>query len=619
MCGIAGILTPGRPIERRQLERMVASMAHRGPDGTYLWHREDVALGVRRLAIVDVPGGAQPLANESGTVQVLFNGEIYNHEALRRALEAEGHVLASRTDGAVIPHLYEQHGDDLFERLDGIFAIALWDTANRRLLLARDRIGVKPLYLHRHARELRFASELRALLTDPSVPRELDLHALDQHLTFRYTPAPRTLLAGVDKLTPSTVLCWHEGKVVTKRYGRSAAPPPTKLSFAAAAEAFRGQLRGAVHRQLMSDRPVGVMLSGGLDSAAVVALAAERSSHTRTFTVGFEGGGDADETALARQTARLFGTDHREQTIGDAEFLETLPRVIEMLEEPVATSSALGHLAVARLAREHGVPVLLSGQGADELLGGYWRYVGEWLAGTASHIPLARAAARVSALVRNGRLERGLRALSHADALTRLSQIYAVFTNEQKLWLYRPELAHQTTDADAFAPVQRLLREADGRTTLDQMMYVDLRQWLPDDLLLVGDKMAMAASVEMRVPFLDNELVDLVESLPSSYKLRHGRRKAIEKAALAPLLPAAIIRRKERGFVTPIDRWLRSGMRPFAREVLLAPDSCCAGLFRTSAIEALLERHAARRHDHTRQIFCLLSFELWARSYLRAT
>lgn len=621
MCGIAGILTPEAAPSLEVLERMVSAMSHRGPDGAHVWSEREVALGMRRLAIVDVEGGAQPLRNESSTVHVVFNGEIYNHEQLRGELAGRGHRFSSRTDGAVIPHLYEELGSRLFARLEGIFAIAVWDSETKELLLARDQVGVKPLYLHRRGPELRFASELKALLEDPAVPRKLDMVALDRHLTYRFTPSPMTLLEEVEKLEPATVLRWRDGNVRRERYWRVGPPALTRMPFVEAAQHLREALRAAVHRQMMSDRPIGVMLSGGVDSAAITAFMAESSSHVKTFTVGFEGGGDADETALARETARLFATDHHELIIGDTDFAQELPAAIEMLEEPVGTSSALGFRAVSRLAAAH-VPVLLSGQGADELLGGYWRYVGEWIAGIAHRLPpplptFAPVLGSASGRARTARLERGLRALRYPDVLTRFMDIYAVFTDEQKSDLYGPDLAlARERQGPASEPVERLREEAELREPLDQMMYVDLRLWLPDDLLLVGDKMSMAESVEMRVPFLDPGVVDLVESLPSAYKIRHGRRKAVEKAALGGVLPRAIVHRKERGFVTPIDRWLRGEMHGYARELLLDQESCCERLFKRAAVERLFQRHSSGEFDHTRQLFALLSLELWARRFL---
>lgn len=622
MCGIAGILIPGEPVQLDTLERMVAAMVHRGPDGVHLWSEDDVALGMRRLAIVDIAGGTQPLRNETGSVHVVFNGEIYNHEELRANLMGRGHILQSRTDGAVIPHLYEEFGQGLFGKLDGIFAVALWDSQSRILLLARDKLGVKPLYLHRNGSELRFASEIKALLKDPAVPRQLDLQALDHHLTYRFTPAPRTLLQGVEKLEPATVLRWCNGIIDVKRYWQSE-PVQSGLSFADAARQFRSHLRGAVHRQMMSDRPIGVMLSGGIDSGAIVALMGERTAEIKTFTIGFEGSGDADETGLAKATAARFGTQHHELIVGQTDFAAELPSVIEMLEEPVGTSSALAVRDIAKLAREH-VPVLLSGQGADELLGGYSRYTGEWLAGMAMQLPqpargLLPSVARASRYARSARLERGLRALGYPDVLQRFMEIYAVFTESQKLELYTSDLIASLEghyDDRSAAQAARLRNHRLGSDPLAQMMYIDLRLWLADDLLLLSDKMSMAESVELRVPFLDPTLVDFVESLPSKYKLRLGRRKALEKTALKPLLPAAIIRRKKRGFAMPIADWLRTSMNGFAYELLLAQDARIAPLFRRSAIEALLRRHRAGAFDHTRQIFCLLSLELWAQRFL---
>ncbi len=340
----------------------------------------------------------------------------------------------------------------------------------------------------------------------------------------------------------------------------------------------------------------------------------------RTFTIGFEGGGDADETALARETASLFGTEHHELVLPAGDFRAELPRTIEMLEEPVGTSSALGFREVSRLARDH-VPVLLSGQGADELLAGYWRHVGEWLAvrslNAVGKVGLRRPLANVSRRVRSARLERGLRALRYPDTLERFMQIYALFDPPAKAALYGEELI-SLVGADSPEParsVERYRSRAAERDSLGQMLYVDTRLWLPDDLLLVGDKMSMAESVEMRVPFLDRALVEFTESLPTDYKLRRGIRKLIHKRAMGDLLPRSIVHRKERGFATPVDRWLRGAeLGDFAVETLLARDATVSGLFNEQALRDLLQRHRSGVADHTRQIFCLLSVELWGQA-----
>jgi asparagine synthase (glutamine-hydrolysing) len=622
MCGIAGIRTPGSRVDPDVVAAMLAQMHHRGPDGEGSWVEGDVGLGMRRLAIVDVAGGQQPLTNEERTLKVVFNGEIYNHRALREQLRGRGHSFTSETDGEVIPHLYEEYGPGFVDRLDGIFAFALWDPASATLMLARDHLGVKPLYFHARDGAVRFGSELKALLADPAVPRQLDLGAVDEYLTFRFTPSPHTLLDGVQKVEPATYALFRDGAVTTRRYWDPQPAERTDLSLAEAASQFRELLRAAVRRQMMSDRPIGAMLSGGIDSAAVVALMAESSSKVKTFTVGFEGGGDADETALARQTARLFDTDHHDTIVPLSDFNRELEGVIELLEEPVGTSSAMGFREVSRLARPL-VPVLLSGQGADELLAGYWRYVGEWIAsrtlGVVKGLRLERPVSAAAKRVKTARLERGLRALRYPDTLTRFVNIYSVFDGQQKRELYGTELSPYLSlngVGPAAQHVERYRAKAAARDSLSQMMFVDTRLWLPDDLLLVGDKMSMAESVEMRVPFLDRELVEFTESLPSSYKLRRGQRKLVEKEALTGMLPREIVYRKERGFVTPVTKWLREGLYAPARELLLDPAGTCAPLMNRDYVARILEDHRDGRADYTRQLFCLYSLELWGRRFV---
>jgi asparagine synthase (glutamine-hydrolysing) len=624
MCGIAGIRSPGVRVERSALESMLAQMHHRGPDGEGLWVDGEVGLGMRRLAIVDVAGGQQPLKSEDGAVKVVFNGEIYNHRDLREWLGERGHEFASESDGEVIPHLYEELGPDFVARLDGIFGFALWDPRRETLMLARDQLGVKPLYFHvGRGGSIRFASELKALTADSSVPRELDLGALDAYLTYRFTPAPHTLLRGVEKLEPATYALFRSGgEIERKRYWDPQPVERTDLTLAEAADQFRDLLRAAVKRQMMSDRPIGAMLSGGIDSAAVVALMAESSSKVKTFTVGFEGGGDADETGLARETARLFDTEHHDTIVPLSDFSRELEGVIELLEEPVGTSSAMGFREVSRLARPL-VPVLLSGQGADELLAGYWRYVGEWIAaralGVVKGMRLERPVSMAAQRVKGARLERGLRALRYPDTLTRFVNIYSVFSGPQKRELYGSEM-YPYLSMNGVGPsaqhVERYRSKAAARDSLSQMMYVDTRLWLPDDLLLVGDKMSMAESVEMRVPFLDRALVEFTESLPSSYKLRRGVRKLVEKEALSGLLPKEIVHRKERGFVTPVDRWLREGLYAPARELLLDPQGTCGSLMNPAYVGRILDDHRDGRADYTRQLFCLYSLELWSRRFV---
>ncbi len=455
----------------------------------------------------------------------------------------------------------------------------------------------------------------------PGFPRRLDLHALDEHLTFRFTPAPRTLLDGVEKLEPATTLVLCAGRVTRRRYWDAAAVPRRDVCFQAAADELCDRFELAVRRQMMSDRPIGAMLSGGIDSAAVVAMMARSSSQVKTFTVGFEGGGDADETALARETAALFGTDHSDVVLPAGDFARDLEGVIKQLEEPVATSSAIGFRAVSRLAGAS-VPVLLSGQGADEMLAGYWRYLGEWLAspalGAVARLGLGAPLASLAERTSSPRLERGLRAVRHPDTLDRFMNIYAVFTDEQKHRLYHPQLREFLARSGERPSdcVERHRARVLDRDPLGQMLHVDTRLWLPDDLLLVGDKMSMAESVEMRVPFLDRELVEYVESLPTAHKLRHGQRKAVLKRAMRGVLPARIIHRRERGFATPVGRWLREDPGDDARRVLLEAPRLGGELFDLGYVERLVDEHRRGAADHTRQLFSLISLELWGRRFL---
>ena len=429
----------------------------------------------------------------------MFNGEIYNHLELRQWLERRGHRLASRSDGEILPHLYEELGDAFVERLNGIFAVALWDGGARRLLLARDKFGVKPLYWSRTGSRLVFASELKALLCDESVPRTVDFTAVDEFLTFRFVPSPRTLLSAVRKLSPATIIVAEGDRLDERRYwsGNASSDRRDRGSLI---EEYQVAFERAVVRQMMSDRPIGVMLSGGVDSAAITAVMSAHSSHVRTFTMGFAEGGDTDETALAAETAARFGTEHSALVVSVDEYRRRLPESLLMVEEPVGSTSALAVNYVAQMMRPD-VPVALSGQGADEPLAGYRRYVGLKLAGWLRPLrPAAEIAARVPPLRRSARLQRGVATLLEARPLDQLMAAYRVLTDDQKGRLYR----HDFLPPERRRPRgerRRLRRHVAGLDSLAQMLYVDTRLWLPDELLLIADKMSMAASIELRVPF----------------------------------------------------------------------------------------------------------------------
>ena len=615
MCGIAGIHSPKGEVDRELVRAMVARMAHRGPDGQGEHFDADVGLGMRRLAIIDPEGGHQPLCNETAEVVVIFNGEIYNHLELREELEKRGHSMHSGSDGEVLPHLYEEHGEAFVKRLNGIFAIALWDARKHELHLARDKFGVKPLYYTRNGEKLAFASELKALLADASLSRELDLEAIDQFLTFRFVPAPRTLFASVRKLPPASALRADSCGVHERRYW-TGDPRPTRRDTGQLVEEYSQAFERAVVRQMMSDRPMGVMLSGGVDSAAITAVVAKHAPVVRTFTVGFSGGGEGtNEVPLARETARLFGADHESVVVGANEYLERLPDSLLTLEEPVGSTSALAVRFVAQLMKPT-TPVALTGQGADEPLGGYGRHLGVKLAaGLRPVAPLARRLARLADRTNNNQLRRGLATLDAKGDAELLLSAYSIFGEADKRRLYGERMRGLIGDPELAEVVERHRRRVASLPALAQMLYVDTRLTLPDELLMIADKMSMAESVELRVPFLDEDLVALVESMDPSLKV-HGRTgKWIHKQAMERLLPAEIVHRRKLGWDTPLDRWLRAELRPLLDEVLLGEGELCRELFEPDELRRLIATHERGERDLTKPLFCLLSLGLWHRGF----
>jgi asparagine synthase (glutamine-hydrolysing) len=610
MCGIAGIYDASTATNPQVVRDMTAAMVHRGPDGDGFHFDGRVGLGMRRLAIMDVEHGDQPLFDESRDIAVVFNGEIYNQRELRRDLEGRGHSFRSGSDGEVLPHLYEEYGHDFLRHLNGIFAIALWDAREQTLIVARDRFGVKPMYWSASGEgRISFASELKALLEDDSVERVLDIAAIDQFLTYRFFPSPSTPYAGVRKLPPASFLTvsasGHRlGTYWEADHGEVRAPVRDLV------ERYSEAFETAVVRQMMSDRPIGVMLSGGVDSGAITSVLAKHSSQVRTYTIGFAGGGDADETELAEQTAKRFGTRHESMVVSTDDYLRRLPESYGQIEEPIGTSSALAVNYVSELMRTE-VPVGLSGQGADELMGGYWRYVGIALAQSSRPLaPLARAAAGLPLGRLGARFSRGLATVGAEHDVDLFMRAYSVFSSDAKGRLYRPEIARELS-GDPAAVVERLRAGVGHRKLLDQMLAVDTRLWLPDELLLIADKMSMAASVELRVPFLDNDLVALAESIPGNLKVRRLRRKYLHKKAMTRWLPDEVVYRKERGWSTPMSDWLRSELRPLLRDVLLGDGGLCRALFDERELETMIDDHRAGRRDLTRQLFCLLGLGLW--------
>jgi asparagine synthase (glutamine-hydrolysing) len=615
MCGICGIATTRGAVDPARLAAMSATLVQRGPDSDGSHFERGVGLAARRLAIIDLVTGDQPIANEDGRITVVQNGELYNYRELRVELERAGHRFSTSGDTEVLAHLYEEHGERFPERLRGMFAVALWDSERGRLVLARDRYGIKPLYYREAGGELAFASELRAF------PRgEIDLDALDAFLAFNSVPAPMTIFRVVRKLPPGYVLVWENGHSELTRYARPAPVAESEVRTdeeAELVEELRARLRDSVRAHLVSDVPVGVLLSGGIDSATLAALAAEESSEPlRTFSIGFEER-SFDELADARLVAERYGTQHRELVLRpDAAHL--LPALADAFDEPFADSSALPTYLVSELAASD-VKVALSGEGGDELFGGYYTYAADLLADRAGWTaPVLRPL--VERLPSSGakasfdyRAKRFVRA-AHLPPLERHHAWKEIFSADA-----RAELTGRRSDFDPVDLLRARFEETEGAELLARLQDVDLGTYLVDDLLVKTDRASMAHSLEARVPFLDPVVTNFALALPTRHKVRGLRKKVLLRKAAAPLLPTALLRRRKRGFSIPAAAWLRGELEPFARETLSAATLKRQGYFRPEAVTRVLDDHVAGREDLSRQLWGLIGFTLWHERHVERT
>lgn len=624
MCGICGIFNfSGEQVDRALLTRMMAVIQHRGPDGEGQLVDHEVALGHRRLSIIDVGGGAQPIGNEDGRIQIVFNGEIYNFIELRAELEKFGHQFRTHSDTEVIVHAYEQWGKDCVKRFNGMFAFAIWDKNKRELFLARDHLGIKPLYYIRIGQQLLFASEVKSLLQHPACRRETDIGALAELFTFRYVPSPKTLFAGIMKLPPGHSLLARPGGLQIERFWNSVPQIRKKWNEAQLIEEYQTLLEDAVRIQLRSDVPLGLFLSSGVDSGVLLAIMSKYSSTpVHAFTIGFDGGGAGNEVDDARAMAQMFGAEHNFEMIGPDDYMKYYERYMWDIEEPVGNESAAAFYFVSRITAQK-VKVALSGQGADEPWAGYDRHRGAKLSGIYSQMPrLATSsfAALVKALPgRMERLKRGVGSLAEPDMLTRLAKIYSFFSAEMKEHLYRGQLK-EAFDQDHYGTrtaLSRLQSDVQHLDPLTQMLYIDTRANLPDDLLMVGDKTSMACSIEGRVPLLDVRLVEFIESLPPSLRLRGLTGKYLHKKACLKWLPKEIVYRKKKGFANPVDQWFRVRMRDFVEDCLLSPSSSLAGYFDQNYIRRILELDREGREPYRRHIYLLVSLELWHRAFIK--
>jgi asparagine synthase (glutamine-hydrolysing) len=623
MCGIVGIVKhdPRETVDDARLKRMRDVLRHRGPDGEGLLVDGPVGLGMRRLAIVDIAGGQQPMANEDRTVWVVFNGEIYNHAALRPELERRGHTYASRSDTESIVHLYEEEGERCVDHLQGMFAFAVWDWARGRLLLARDRLGIKPLYYACTRDEILFASEIKALLA-AGVRPELDQTVLPEFLAAGFNAGTETFFRGVQKLLPGRTLSWSSGEGITvRRYWRlPQALDDGPRTLEESASEVRLRLTAAVQSHLMSDVPLGLFLSGGIDSSGLAALMAPMVSEPiRTFAVGFDEP-EANELDYARLAAHAVGALHREIVVSPEQFFAALPRLVWHEDEPIAFPSSVALHFVSRLARQH-VKVVLTGEGADELFLGYNRYrVTAWnerlgrAYGAFTPGPIRPAVRRlVSRLPPSLRRYAGRTFLAHEPGHRALFyENFATFplTLQTELLANRGLLA----DRDPYAEGLRCYEEAPGGT-LERMSHADLQTYLVE-LLMKQDQMSMAASVESRVPYLDHTFVEHVAAIPGRLKLRGWQTKAVLRAALRDLVPREILERRKMGFPVPIGRWLRGPFWPLVDELVLGPRAQARGLFEPSAVRRLAEEHRAGTAEHGARLWLLANLEIWQRIFL---
>lgn len=620
MCGIVGIFNFDRqcPVDRTLLERLKTALAHRGPDdeGTYV--SGPVGLGSRRLSIIGVADGHQPIANEDQTIWTVFNGAIYNYPDLRDELTAAGHQFRTKTDTEVLVHLYEELGDDFVGRLNGMFALALWDDTRQRLLVCRDRIGEKPLYYSTRNGRVVFASEIKALLLDPALSRELAPEALRDYLLLQYTPGAQTIFRDIRRLRPGRMLVIDAGGVAERTYWAPPASESRPMTERQYADAVWDLLGDSVRRRLLSDVPLGAFLSGGLDSSTVVALMGRASGQpVRTFAVGFRVDGGYDESAHAQAVARHLGTEHETLVVESMDVRRLLPRVVKALDEPIADFAALPTLLLAEFARAH-VKVVLTGEGADELFAGYRHYRFPAVFRRYGRTPraLRSAMARLVAPAMPSPIAKALRAgaLAVPDGYLLVKAVFAPGDLGEVL---SPDLVDRVASIPLAGELREVFAHMRGLDAVNAYLLADLRTWLPEDLLMKVDKTTMHVGLEARVPFLDHRLVELVATMPSSLKWRDGGKYLLRRVA-GQVLPREVTQRPKHGFTLPLDQWFQGPLHETVHAVLGDGRLARRGLLRPGAIAALWERF--RRGDRATfmRVWTVFNFELWCRVFLDA-
>jgi asparagine synthase (glutamine-hydrolysing) len=613
------------PVARGLLQTMMNSIRHRGPDDQGTYFSGPVALGHLRLSIIDLASGKQPISNEDGTVWIVFNGEIYNYKELTAQLVNRGHKFRTASDTEVIVHLYEEFGEDCVTKLRGMFSFAVWDDRNKKLFVARDRVGIKPLYYHLSSKALIFASEIKAILADPSVSSELDRAVLGTFLTYLYTPGEKSAFKNVHKLKPGHHLTVQNGKVSIKQYWDLGFQLQSSTNTLADSMDQLVELLGeTVRDHMISDVPVGVLLSGGVDSTAMLSFAVEQgATNISSFTIGFESDLCTDERPFARMAAEKYGSRHHEMTIAAGDFLDFLPKYVWHMEEPVCEPPAIALYYVSKLAKQHGIKVLISGEGGDEAFAGYQNYrnlvwferikrvLGK-MAGPTSTVVAAMA--NINALGRLAKYAPLMTVPLDKYYLGRTANPFAYFS-QSRTELLTPELLNELNPEAPASLCAEYFALVGESNQLNQMLYVDTKTWLPDDLLIKADKMTMANSLELRVPLLDHKVLEFAAALPMNFKLNGLTTKYILKKALASRVPKEIRNRKKTGFPVPYVAWLKHDLKDTVWSILMDSRSIQRGYFRRAAVEQLIKSNS-NGHDYSKEIFSLVILELWHRMFV---
>lgn len=627
MCGICGKININNRevVDARFIHKMTEVLKHRGPDDEGIYINGNVGIGHRRLSIIDLSKDArQPMSNEDKSIWIVCNGEIYNFQELRKVLEKKGHIFCSRSDTEVIIHLYEELGTDCVEKLRGMFAFCIWDEKRKRLFLARDRIGQKPLNYAIKNGNIIFASEIKSILQDPEISREVDINALDSYLTYQYVPAPETMFSGINKLPPAHSLVWENGKIKIERYWNLNFQNKINMAEDEFCQRILDLLTEATKIRLVSDVPLGVFLSGGIDSSAIVGLMSKLSSHpVKTFSIGFEEE-TFNELKYARKVAKIFATDHHEYIV-KPEALNILPKIIWHFNEPFADSSCIPTYYLSKMTRQE-VTVALNGDGGDETFAGYERYVANKIANIYNLIPqsirknlfsfitavLPESTRRKDFIKRFKRFAKA----NDSSRERRYARWMSIFDDDLKSNLYSEKLKNRLKGIDSWNYLLDVYRQSDANNFIDATLFVDIMTYLPGDLLVKIDISSMANSLETRSPFLDHKLMEFAASIPSNLKLKGWTTKYLLKKALTKILPKDILNRRKAGFGVPIGTWFRQELKDYAYDILLSEKSLKRGYFKKEAIKRILDEHTKGKIDHGARIWSLINFELWHQMFI---